>query len=239
MPTSNNATIERIYYAAEQLFAKKGFSEISLRLITHKANVNLAAVNYHFGSKQGLIEAIFSRYLTKFCGQLKTKLDYFEYQQKIVPSTEELLTVFIELTISVKTASTSSSTKGVIAFIQLLSSALMQKHIFLYTFLVKNYGKIFYRYILLLKKSVQENVSDLEWFWRVHFSLGTMLQNMASIDFLRLIVKSEFKTTIKTPQVIQLMVPFISMGLSAKPALWQPELIGVKYYTPYIDKSSK
>ncbi len=93
MPISNNATIECIYHATEQLFAKKGFSEISLRHITHKANVNLAAVNYHFGSKQGLIEAIFSKYLTAFCTELKAKLDYYEYQQKTIPTTEELLSI--------------------------------------------------------------------------------------------------------------------------------------------------
>lgn len=44
-------TVERILDAAETLFAEKGFAETSLRLITSKAKVNLAAVNYHFGSK--------------------------------------------------------------------------------------------------------------------------------------------------------------------------------------------
>lgn len=232
MPISNNATIERIYHATEQLFAKKGFSEISLRHITHKANVNLAAVNYHFGSKQGLIEAIFSKYLTAFCTELKAKLDYYEYQQKTILTTEELLSIFIELTVSIKT----SSKKGVAAFMQLLSGALMQKQIFLHDYLIKNFGKIFYRYVVLLKKSVPQNIPDLEWFWRVHFSLGTLLQNMACVDFLKLVVKSEFKTTINTPQIIQLMLPFITTGLSAKPALIQPELINIQYYINEINK---
>ena len=51
-------TVERILDAAEILFAEKGFSETSLRLITSKAQVNLAAVNYHFGSKKSLIQAV-------------------------------------------------------------------------------------------------------------------------------------------------------------------------------------
>jgi AcrR family transcriptional regulator len=49
---AQSETVERILDAAEQLFAEKGFAETSLRLITSKAGVNLAAVNYHFGSKK-------------------------------------------------------------------------------------------------------------------------------------------------------------------------------------------
>ena len=53
---AQSETVERILDAAEQLFAEKGFAETSLRLITSKAGVNLAAVNYHFGSKKALIQ---------------------------------------------------------------------------------------------------------------------------------------------------------------------------------------
>lgn len=44
---AQSETVERILDAAEQLFAERGFAETSLRLITSKAGVNLAAVNYH------------------------------------------------------------------------------------------------------------------------------------------------------------------------------------------------
>lgn len=45
-------TVTRILDTAEVLFAERGFAETSLRNITSKARVNLAAVNYHFGSKK-------------------------------------------------------------------------------------------------------------------------------------------------------------------------------------------
>ncbi len=67
-------TVERILDAAEILFAEKGFSETSLRLITSKAQVNLAAVNYHFGSKKSLIQAVFSRFLGHFASVLMQSL---------------------------------------------------------------------------------------------------------------------------------------------------------------------
>ena len=47
----NSATKGRILDAAEELFMEHGFEATSLRQITATAHVNLAAVNYHFGSK--------------------------------------------------------------------------------------------------------------------------------------------------------------------------------------------
>src|SRR5260221_14076191 len=54
-------TRTRILDAAEELFMQHGFEATSMRLLTSKAGGNLAAVNYHFGSKDALIEAVFRR----------------------------------------------------------------------------------------------------------------------------------------------------------------------------------
>jgi AcrR family transcriptional regulator len=54
-------TKTRILDAAEKLFGEKGFDATSLRDITTEADVNLAAVNYHFQSKDSLIEAVIMR----------------------------------------------------------------------------------------------------------------------------------------------------------------------------------
>ena len=56
-------TKERLLDAAEEVFAREGYRAASLRAITTRAAVNLAAVNYHFGSKRGLVEAVFARRL--------------------------------------------------------------------------------------------------------------------------------------------------------------------------------
>src|SRR5437773_139903 len=56
-------TRTRILDAAEALFMQHGFEGTSMRLLTGQAGVNLAAVNYHFGSKDALIEAVFRRRL--------------------------------------------------------------------------------------------------------------------------------------------------------------------------------
>lgn len=61
MPTPD--TKERILQAAQELFAEKGFPGTSMREITSRAEVNLAAINYHFGSKEGLLLALVKRCL--------------------------------------------------------------------------------------------------------------------------------------------------------------------------------
>ncbi len=57
------STKERILDSAEALFARHGFAGASLRQVTAAASVNLAAVNYHFGSKENLINEVFRRRL--------------------------------------------------------------------------------------------------------------------------------------------------------------------------------
>ena len=57
----SGSTKERILAAAETLFAQRGFDGASLRQLTSDAGVNLAAVNYHFGSKEKLVEQVFRR----------------------------------------------------------------------------------------------------------------------------------------------------------------------------------
>ena len=64
MEASKPDTATRILDVAERLFVEHGFEATSLRMITQQAEVNLAAVNYHFGSKDALFESVFMRRLT-------------------------------------------------------------------------------------------------------------------------------------------------------------------------------
>ena len=68
-------TKTRILDAAEKIIVKKGADKASLRSITKEAGVNLAAINYHFGSKNNLVSAITARYIDSAVEDLKTRLD--------------------------------------------------------------------------------------------------------------------------------------------------------------------
>lgn len=56
-------TKERILQVAEKLFIEKGIEGASLRAITAEANANIAAINYHYGSKDNLVKEVFKKYL--------------------------------------------------------------------------------------------------------------------------------------------------------------------------------
>lgn len=100
---AQSETVERILDAAEQLFAEKGFAETSLRLITSKAGVNLAAVNYHFGSKKSLIQAVFVRFLNPFVSSLEQELDRQRAEGLEAELTlEDLLEMLVKQALTVK-----------------------------------------------------------------------------------------------------------------------------------------
>jgi AcrR family transcriptional regulator len=51
---TDRETRDRLLHASEQLFASRGFKDVTVRDIARAARANVAAVNYHFGDKQGL-----------------------------------------------------------------------------------------------------------------------------------------------------------------------------------------
>lgn len=64
--------------AAERLFAERGFDGASVRDITKAAKANLGAINYHFGTKDGLIMAVFTRRLKPLNEKRLAQLDAVE-----------------------------------------------------------------------------------------------------------------------------------------------------------------
>ena len=68
------STKDRILGAAEELFAQFGFAGTSLRQVTSRADVNIAAVNYHFGSKENLVNEVFRRRMDEMSAQRLAQL---------------------------------------------------------------------------------------------------------------------------------------------------------------------
>src|SRR5512135_2832638 len=87
------ATKERILDTAETLFMEHGFEATSLRAITAAAAVNLAAVNYHFGSKEELFQAVLTRRLDPMNQRRLALLDRFERDTAATPLSCERIIV--------------------------------------------------------------------------------------------------------------------------------------------------
>ena len=64
MTLPESGSKRKLFDAAVQLFANKGFDAVSIRDITHAAGLNVASVNYHFGGQEGLLALVVRHYLT-------------------------------------------------------------------------------------------------------------------------------------------------------------------------------
>ncbi|QIB52453.1 MULTISPECIES: TetR/AcrR family transcriptional regulator [Pseudomonas] len=208
---AHSDTVQRILDAAEQSFAEKGFAETSLRLITSKAGVNLAAVNYHFGSKKALIQAVFVRFLDPFVSSLERELDRRqEAAEEADPSLEELLEMLVRQVLTVKPRSGNDLS----TFMRLLGLAFSQSQGHLRKYLGEVYGKVFQRYMVLVYRAAPQLPPD-ELFWRVHFMLGSAAFTMSSMKALRAIAEDEFGVHHSVDRVLRLMVPFLAAGMRA------------------------
>ena len=139
-------TVDRILDAAEELFADRGFSETSLRMITSKARVNLAAVNYHFGSKNALIQAVFGRFLTPFSSTLGSAFDELEARCEGVPPTlNQTLWALTESAVRMP----QRNERGISIFMRLLGLAYTQSQGRLRKFLEQEYSDAFGRFMSL------------------------------------------------------------------------------------------
>ncbi|KAF1056474.1 MAG: putative HTH-type transcriptional regulator YttP [Pseudomonas delhiensis] len=221
---AQSETVERILDAAEQLFAEKGFAETSLRLITSKAGVNLAAVNYHFGSKKALIQAVFSRFLGPFCASLEKELDRRQAKSDAPrASLEELLELLVLQAMAVKPRSGNDLS----IFMRLLGLAFSQSQGHLLKYLEEVYGKVFRRYMLLVNEAAPR-LPPLELFWRVHFMLGAAAFSMSGIKALRAMAENDFGVNTSIEQVMRLMVPFLAAGMRADSGVTDPDLAGAQ-----------
>ena len=75
-------TVTRVLQAAEDLFAELGVAGASVRQITARAGVNIASVNYHFGSKDQLAERVFERVITRVTAERMVRLERIRAQAR-------------------------------------------------------------------------------------------------------------------------------------------------------------
>lgn len=89
-------TKDKILNAAEHLFAEQGYGGTSLRHIIAQAGVNLAAIHYHFGSKENLLDALIERQAVPINKARLAMLDGFEAEAGtgLVP-VEKILEAFL------------------------------------------------------------------------------------------------------------------------------------------------
>ncbi len=115
---SSKDTKSRILDQAERLFAEHGFRNTSLRTLTERAKVNLAAVNYHFNSKEGLLQAVLARRLQPLNQRRQQRIDQVlaeAHLKQEKPSVLDLVSAFV-----IPTLEFGASSRGAGHFLRLI-----------------------------------------------------------------------------------------------------------------------
>jgi AcrR family transcriptional regulator len=180
---ANGDTRERILDAAEQLFVERGFEATTLRMITARAGVNLASVNYHFGSKEELVHELFRRRLTWLNHERLRALESYEEKARggaLKPS--QVLDAFFGT--SLRMAADTES--GGHTFMRLLGRTYSDPNEFVRNFLAEEYAEVVERFTGALYRALP-SVPRSEILWRFHFMLGAMAYALAGTDALQIV----------------------------------------------------
>jgi AcrR family transcriptional regulator len=209
--TTRAGTQERILAHAEVLFMEHGYEATSLRLITKEAGVNLAAVNYHFGSKEELFQAVLTRRLDPLNSERIRMLGELEkrYSDAPAPLQEILSAMFLPALQLGRDPS-----RGGQNFLRLLGRAYVDPAPFIRNLLSQQYSDMIGRFKSAFAKSLP-HLSKEELTMRLHFVMGALAYTLAGTDALKLIATINPDQPHDDSLLLRKLAPFLSAGLQA------------------------
>ena len=199
----------RILDAAERLFARDGFHATSLRNITREASVNLAAVNYHFGSKEALISEVISRRMVPInrmrMGRLRAVMAE-SVNQQARPDVSEILSVFFRPTLVF--LETSSQAKE---FVTIIGRAMSEPDDTVRNILIGHLEPVF-RYLLEILCFALPHVPYRVLYWRLQFALGAFSHVMRTARD-PIFMPDDLKPEEDIGSIIDVLIPFLTAGM--------------------------
>src|SRR5437899_9247191 len=176
------ATKDRILDAAESLFMEHGFEATSLRSITAAADVNLAAANYHFGSKEALFQGVLTRRLDPMNQERLDLLTALERAAAPGPVTcEQILSAMFVPALKLA----RDRERGGKNFLRLLGRAYADPAPFIRQFLSAQYAVMIIRFKAAFARALPE-LPPKELSWRLHFGMVAVSYTLASADMLNM-----------------------------------------------------
>lgn len=166
-------TKERILDAAETLLADFGFDGTSMRAVTSTAGVNLAAANYHFGSKEALLTAVLARRFDPINRQRLALLDALEAGGS-EPTIEDLLRAFHEPAFREIGALGETG----IRFVQLAGRMHSAANARVRTLFLSLFREVIGRFVPAFHRALP-GLSDGDLHWKLHFMVGAMAHVLA------------------------------------------------------------
>ena len=172
-------TKDRILDSAERLFARDGFEATSLRAITAEANVNLAAVNYHFQSKEALVQAVIGRRMGPVTTRRLALLDAYEAEAADAPvPLEKLLDAFLRPVVEMVGSHAHE-------FVPLIGRLYTEPGEFAVRLFKQQFEHLARRFVPALQRALPE-LPRVELVWRLHFAIGALAHTMAASKMLEM-----------------------------------------------------
>jgi AcrR family transcriptional regulator len=206
------ATKHRILDAAEALFVEHGFEATSLRSITAAADVNLAAANYHFGSKEELFEAVLTRRLDPMNQRRVALLAALEQEAGDAPvACDRILSALFLPALELA----RDPARGGSNFLRLLGRAYADPAPFIRHFLSEHYAEMIARFKEAFARALPY-LPRRELSWRLHFMMGALSYTLAGTDALKLIHEiAPVDGGANDELLLRRLAPFLLAGLTS------------------------
>ena len=184
---------------------QRGFEGTSMRELTARAGVNLAAVNYHFGSKHALIEAVFRRRLDPMNAERIAALEGLED-----PSPENIIRAFVGPSLRL----IEDGKGGGRNFIRLLGRTYTEPAKMVRQLIGQMYAPAMERYKSALERALPQMPAE-ELVWRMHFMFGTLAYTLAATDTVQLIAGCKPEDRHDSRLLEERLTAFLAAGLNA------------------------
>lgn len=168
-----HATSVKILDAAESLFAEHGFAATSLRDITTKAGVNLASVNYHFGSKEALLTSVLKRRFAPVNQARLALLTQLEADAARAPSVEGVVRALLAPVFEQRREWDEQGTK----FLQLIGRLHGVPHTLVRSIMKTQFAEVFERFVPAFQRALPHLEAE-EVVLRIFFMMSALINTM-------------------------------------------------------------
>jgi AcrR family transcriptional regulator len=161
-------TKDKILDTAQRLIGEQGYASTSVRQIITEAGVNLAAIHYHFGGKEELLDAVIARKAGPVNAERLARLERVEKEAGAKPvAVRKVLEAFL-----IPMAETADQNP---TFVKLMGRMMAEGK--LVEIVQRHFHEVVERFVGALRRSLADLPED-EFRWRMHFMFGAMAQTM-------------------------------------------------------------
>ncbi|MEM8867085.1 MAG: TetR family transcriptional regulator [Verrucomicrobiota bacterium] len=202
----SETTRSRILETAERLFSKRGFRAMTLRDVTVDAGVNLAAVNYHFGSKDALMRAVIKHRVQPINKERLRRLDQLiiDYAPEPVPL-EKIFDALLRPLFEKATGSPHNR-----GLIRMMGRAISEPTDFMHRMHKEVFSDLTQRFLTELQRTCPQLSRD-QLQYRLFFVIDTMIGTLVGQVFLDTISNGELKFS-DHERMLQELLDFVTAG---------------------------